>query len=47
MIRKKDSEIETVRAKLDEVIKEKQRAVMNHKEDIEQRDTYIDGMRLA
>ena len=35
VIRKKDAEIEMVRAKLDDVIKEKQRAVLNHREDIE------------
>jgi hypothetical protein len=47
VIRKKDSETDQIRAKLDEVIKEKQKAVLNHKEDLEQRDIQIESMRLA
>jgi hypothetical protein len=35
VIRKKDSETDQIRAKLEEVIKEKQKAVLNHKEDLE------------
>lgn len=35
VIRKKDAEIDQIRGKLDDVIKEKQRAVLNHKEDLE------------
>lgn len=43
----KNGEIDTLMKKVDEQLREKQRILMEHKEDLEERETEIEQLKIA